>query len=59
VTSEHRDDLVDAPLRDEILLVGELVIAAARSDGHLSDADIDRVLGVRRCTDAAKQPVAG
>ena len=59
MTSEHRDDLVDAPLRDEILLVGELVIAAANSDRHLSEADIDRVLGVRRCTAADGQPVAG
>lgn len=47
MTIEHREDLVDASLRDEIALVGELVIAAAGSTKHLSDADIDRVLGVR------------
>ncbi|MEO7070302.1 MAG: hypothetical protein ABI131_07395 [Nostocoides sp.] len=46
MTIQHRDDLVDAPLRDEIALVGELVLAAASSSGHLSDADIDRVLGL-------------
>ncbi|GEM_PF-6117604 len=50
---------MDAPLRDEIALVGVLVIAAAGSDGHLSQADIDRVLGVQPRDKVSAEAVAG
>jgi hypothetical protein len=33
---------------DEIELYGELIIAASASDGPLSHAQIDAVLGIRR-----------
>jgi hypothetical protein len=37
---------------DEIELYGELIIAAAASDGPLSQVQIDAVLGIRRgCVD--------
>lgn len=54
MTNGHREDLVDAPLRDEISLVAQLVIAAAHSDCHLSEADIDHILGI---PDAGGPPV--
>lgn len=38
--------LRDVALEDEITLVGELVVAATLSDGPLSDAEIDRALGL-------------
>ena len=37
----------------EIELYGELMIAASRSDGPLSTAEIDAILGVTRATEAA------
>lgn len=43
---DQRPEVVDAALRDEIVLVGELVVAAAESDGHLSQSTIDAILGV-------------
>ena len=39
-------DLTDGPLQDEIELVGDLVVAASASDGPLSEAEIDEVLGI-------------
>jgi hypothetical protein len=41
------DELQDTDLRDEIELVADLVVAASASDGPLSLAEIDRILGVR------------
>lgn len=43
----RHDDLVDEELQQEILLVGELVVAAGSSERHLSEDEIDQVLGVR------------
>lgn len=43
---DQRNDLVDAALRDEIALVGDLVVAAAESDDHLPQSTIDQILGV-------------
>jgi len=39
-------ELRDAALLDEIHLVGELIVAASVSDGHLSEREIDEALGV-------------
>jgi hypothetical protein len=39
-------DLTDGPLQDEIELVGDLVVAASASEGPLSEAEIDEVLGI-------------
>jgi hypothetical protein len=39
---------------DEIELYGELMIAASRSDGPLSTAEIDAVLGVSDHSDPAE-----
>jgi len=41
-------ELTDDALQDEIELVGELVVAASASEGPLTDAEIDRLLGVDR-----------
>jgi hypothetical protein len=41
------DELQDTDLRDEIELVADLVVAASASDGPLSRAEIDRILGVQ------------
>lgn len=46
----RRDELQDAALHQEIELVGELVVAATSSSGHLSLAEIDALLGVRAQT---------
>lgn len=40
------DSLRDAPLEDEITLVGELVVAATAHDGPLSQDEIDQALGL-------------
>lgn len=40
------EELVDVTLQDEIELVGDLVVAAAASTDHMSEDDIDKVLGV-------------
>ncbi|CCH77212.1 conserved hypothetical protein [Nostocoides japonicum T1-X7] len=45
---DQPNDLVDAALRDEIVLVGDLVIAAAESDDHLPQSTIDQILGVEQ-----------
>ncbi|HET6693400.1 MAG TPA: hypothetical protein VFG97_03785 [Pedococcus sp.] len=39
-------DLTDGALKDEIELVGDLVVAASASEGPLSEAEIDEVLGI-------------
>ncbi len=60
VTSEQPpdDDLRDAVLHQEIELVGELVVAATSAPEHLTQAEIDRLLGVGRAGDvgAAGKP---
>lgn len=38
--------LEDVDLLGEVELTTNLIIAASESDDHLSDADIDRILGV-------------
>jgi hypothetical protein len=43
-------ELTDGALQDEIELVGELVVAASASEGPLSEAEIDEVLGVTRAS---------
>jgi hypothetical protein len=45
--TDSEDSLRDAPLEDEITLVGELVVAATSHDGPLSEDEIDRALGLR------------
>ena len=39
-------DLTDGALKDEIELVGELVVVASASEGPLSEAEIDEALGL-------------
>jgi hypothetical protein len=46
-TDRRGDVLRDDALDDEILLVGELVVAATSSDEPLSLEQIDRALGLR------------
>ena len=41
-----RGDLTDEALRDEIELVGVLVVAATASPGRMAQSDVDSVLGV-------------
>ena len=41
------EELVDVTLQDEIELVGDLVVAAAASADHMSEDDIDKILGVK------------
>lgn len=41
-------ELTDGDLRDEIELVGDLVVAASASEGPLSDDEIDEVLGLAK-----------
>ena len=41
-----RGDLTDEALREEIELVGELVVAATASPGRMSEEDLDLVLGI-------------
>jgi hypothetical protein len=40
-------DLTDEALRDEIELVGELVVAATAAPGRMCQEDVDELLGVR------------
>jgi hypothetical protein len=42
-----RGDLTDEALREEIELVGELVVAATASPGRMAQSDVDTLLGVR------------
>ena len=42
----HGDNLTDDELQGEIVLVGDLVVAATSSDGPLPQDEIDRILGV-------------
>ena len=43
---EPDEDLQDAELQQEIELVSDRVVAAAASDAPLSQAEIDRALGL-------------
>jgi hypothetical protein len=40
------ESLTDDDLQSEIELVGDLVVAASSSEGPLSEAEIDRLLGI-------------
>lgn len=58
-----RGDLTDEALREEIELVGELVVAATASPGRMAQSEVDSVLGVPaewRARDGApqRQPTA-
>ncbi len=44
--TDTEDSLRDAPLEDEITLVGDLVVAASDHDGPLSQEEIDAALGI-------------
>ena len=47
--TELQDEVLnDADLLEEIDLTSELMVVASESDGPLSQADVDRILGVRR-----------
>lgn len=46
--------LADHDLADEIVLYGDLVVAASESDRHLSLPEIDQVLGVGETDDPAR-----
>jgi hypothetical protein len=41
-----RGDLTDEALREEIELVGELVVVATASPGRMAQSEVDSVLGV-------------
>jgi len=40
-------DLLDEALREEIELIGDLVVAAAACPGRMGSAELDSILGVR------------
>ena len=47
--TELQDEVLhDADLLEEIGLTSELMVVASESDGPLSQAEVDRVLGVPR-----------
>jgi hypothetical protein len=46
-SGEPDEDLKDADLQQEIDLVSDVVLAASASDAPLSQAEIDRALGLR------------
>ena len=46
VMDGDRGDLTDEALREEIELVGDLVVAATASPGRMAQSDVDQVLGV-------------
>ncbi len=48
------EELTDDDLQNEIELVGDLVVAASSSEGPLSEAEIDRLLGVAEQPHAAR-----
>ena len=52
-------DLTDGALQDEIELVGDLVVAASASDGPLSEAEIDEVLGIAQTRHAGATDAQG
>ena len=45
--------LHDEQLENEIRLVGDLVLAASQSEDHLSQEQIDEILGIPGCSAAA------
>jgi hypothetical protein len=62
--SASHADLTDSDMQSEIELVGDLVVAAASSDGPLTQEEIDRALGVdqrlqgRSLSKAGRTPAA-
>lgn len=48
MTELQDQDLNDADLLEEIGLTGDLMVLAAETSGPLTQAEVDRVLGVRR-----------
>ena len=48
MTELQDQDLQDDDLLEEIGLTSELMVLASESSGPLSQADVDRILGVRR-----------
>lgn len=48
MTVLHDPQLHDADLLEEIALTGELMVLASETTGPVSQADVDRILGVRR-----------
>lgn len=48
MTNLQDPDLQDADLLEEIGLTGELMVLAAETSGPLSEAEVDRALGVGR-----------
>jgi hypothetical protein len=48
VTELQAEELQDDDLLEEIGLTSELMVLAAESSGPLTQADVDRILGVRR-----------
>ena len=59
VAHEADSRLEDPLVLDEIELYGDLVIAASASDGPLSQAEIDRALGLDRPRRENATPRAG
>lgn len=55
----HRQDLVDIALRDEIDLVSDLILAATARSDHMTEAEIDRALGVSLETTQRQRVAAG
>ncbi len=41
-------ELLDEDLREEIELIGELVVAASACTGRMAQADVDSILGICR-----------
>lgn len=48
VTGEREHILRDSALGDEIELLGEVIAVAAYASEHLTDAELDEILGVER-----------
>jgi hypothetical protein len=55
----HGDNLTDDELQSEIVLVGDLVVAATSSDGPLPQEEIDRLLGVHPEKDVSERAEDG
>lgn len=48
MTGEREHSLRDSALEDEIELLGEVIAGAAHASKHLSDTELDEILGVQR-----------
>jgi hypothetical protein len=51
-----RSDLTDEVLREEIELVGQLVVAATASPGRMCQEEVDSILGVVLTSSAKRRP---